>query len=468
MVNFIGLCKQYSDRCAFKLLNGDDSRYISYLDFYKDMGICAAALEKSIGKMPEKRVGLYLDTSYEYLVILGALLFCRTVVVPLNKRESVENICYEIEKADITDLIVEDENASEFSHLGVNIVKKAELLSDKTGYVELTDFSDTEQDHTSLLIFTSGTTGKPKGVMLTAGNIFKYPKTMFDSNSPFDSCDGLKVYTNFPFYHIGGILGWITNIENGCTTYLSVNPANILMDLENEQIDSAVVTPAALKLWKKTIKRGHIERLGHAKLVVTAGAPVDFDTVEVFLQNGISFGQFYGMSETCGNISFNFDCKNHLRSVGRADAMVDVMIIDDEICVRSPGVMQGYYKDEEETKNSLIDGVLHTGDLGYIDEDGYIYITGRKKNLIILSGGENVSPEELEQLVYACSFVKECKVFDKNDRICIEIFCDEANREDIKEYISELNKKLPIYKRIYGIDFRNQEFEKTSSGKIKR
>ncbi|WP_026497663.1 class I adenylate-forming enzyme family protein [Butyrivibrio sp. WCD2001] len=468
MVEILNLCKQYGERSSFRILDGDYSKNISYMKFYQDMGTCAAALEKRFGKMHEKRVGLYLETSYEYLVILGALFFSRAVAVPLNKRESIENIFYEIEKADITDLIVEDENASEFCHLGVNIVKKSELLSDESGYVELTDFCDSEQDRTSLLIFTSGTTGRPKGVMLTAGNIFKYPKTMFDSNSPFDSCDGLKVYTNFPFYHIGGIIGWITHIENGCATYLSVNPANILMDLENEQIDSAVVTPATLKLWKKAIKRGHIERLGNTKLVVTAGAPVDFETVDTFMQNGISFGQFYGMSETCGNISFNFDCKNHLKSVGRADAMVDVMIIDDEICVRSPGVMQGYYKDEEETKNSLIDGVLHTGDLGYIDEDGYIYITGRKKNLIILSGGENVSPEELERLVYTCSYVTECKVFDKNDRICIEIFCDESKRDDIKEFISELNKKLPIYKRIYGIGFRDQEFEKTSSGKIKR
>ena len=103
-----------------------------------------------------------------------------------------------------------------------------------------------------------------------------------------------------------------------------------------------------------------------------------------------------------------------------------------------------------------------------MDEEGFLYITGRKKNLIILSSGENVSPEELEKAAYSCEAVKECKVFANNDRINIEVFCDKDAQEEVKNFISELNTKLPIFKRIYKVEFRDEEFEKTQLGKIKR
>ena len=130
--------------------------------------------------------------------------------------------------------------------------------------------------------------------------------------------------------------------------------------------------------------------------------------------------------------------------------------------------MLGYYKNDEETNKILIDGYIHTGDLGYLDDDGYLFITGRKKNLIILSGGENVSPEELENYLYKNIKVLECKAYEKGDRIHVEIFAEESDQAEIKAYVAELNKHLPLYKRIYGIDFISNEYSKTSIGKIKR
>ncbi len=159
---------------------------------------------------------------------------------------------------------------------------------------------------------------------------------------------------------------------------------------------------------------------------------------------------------------------NHISSVGSPYDDADVRIVDDEIVIRHWGNMLGYYENEEETQKIIRDGVIYTGDLGYMDEDGYLYITGRKKNLIILSSGENVSPEELERLLYECKAVKECRAYEKNDRIAVAIYAEEASHESIREFIAELNKTLPIYKRIYGIDFQTEELEKTASGKIKR
>ena len=399
--------------------------------------------------------------------MIFAIVFSRAIAVPLNFRESIDNIEYEIENADI-DLLIADEDRLTLGGAGYNSIDKAKILADYGGKTELTDFTDDEKSVSSLIIYTSGTTGKPKGVVLSAGSLFGFLKPMYDSDAPFDSLEGHRVYTSFPFYHIGGITAGITHAEYGYATYLSVNPGNVLEDLVGEKIDSAVVTPATLNLWKKSIKRGHIERLGGVKLVVSAGAPIDLNTVETFMKSGISYGQYYGMSESGGNISLNFDCTNHLRSVGKPAPLVRVTIQEGEICVEGPGVMQEYYNNESETKKSLIDGVLHTGDLGYIDEDGYVYITGRKKNLIILSGGENVSPEELERLMYKNTNVKECMAFEKNDRIHVAVYSDAEARDDIRSYVAELNKTLPIFKRIYGIDFRDTEFEKNASGKMKR
>ncbi|SDB46245.1 long-chain acyl-CoA synthetase [Pseudobutyrivibrio sp. YE44] len=467
MVLFLEGIQKWGSFPAYRILNGEETYDVSFQEYYEKVCQCAYNLQQIVGDLKGKRIGLYCDSSYEYTLMLAAIVFSRAIVVPLNIHESIDNIQYEVENSDIEYLIVDNDLLSE-CNLKATLLNKSEVLKASEKTIDLKDFTDDEKDEPAFLVYTSGTTGRPKGVVLTAGNMFAYPKTLFDDNVPFEKEEGLRIYTNFPFYHIGGFMSWVTHFEKKCTTYLSLNPGNVLMDLENETIDSAAVTPATLNLWKKSILRGHIDRLGHAKLVVTAGAPIDVSVVEMFMENGIQYGQYYGMTESCGNITFNFDCINHVKSVGRPDNNVEVKIIEDEICVKSPSVMKEYYKNEEETQKALIDGFLHTGDLGYVDEEGYVYITGRKKNLIILSGGENVSPEELENELYKCNLVYECKVYAENDRIATTVYTDEEQADTVVEFIMDLNTKLPIYKRIYKKNLVFEPLEKTSSGKIKR
>ena len=192
------------------------------------------------------------------------------------------------------------------------------------------------------------------------------------------------------------------------------------------------------------------------------------ELVDKLSQKQIGCLNVYGMTETAGSGTFNFVDKAHINSIGVPTSNTIIKIIDGEICISSESLMEGYYKDPVSTAECMKDGYVHTGDLGYIADDGYIYITGRKKNLIILSGGENISPEEIEAKLYENPLIKECIVFEKNDRLAVSIFSPDSDEKEIKKYVTELNMQLPIYKRIYSVDIKKHEFEKTANGKIKR
>lgn len=468
MFRFIETIEKHKDNIALKHLNQENTLEISYSDYLNAMKYCAYNLARTFGDLKGRHIGIFCESNYEYTVLLGALVFLRAVVVPINTFESPENISYIIDNSDVEALIID-------GALRDKITSKIKLY-DKTSMLfhnkqlELFDFTDEEADNPLFIIYTSGTVGPSKGVVLTVGNQFATKKTIINGDfiGGAEALKGLRVYTNFPFYHVAGICAWIAGMECCCTLYMSANPKNILFDLENQHVDAGFVTPAVLNLWKKAIRRGHLARLGGLRIVVSAGAKIDKETIEAFLGQHILFGQFYGMTETGGNVTCNFDIDTHKESVGVPVDGVQLLIQDGEICITGSQIMAGYYKNEKATKECLIDGIIHTGDLGYIDEDGYVYITGRKKNLIILSSGENVSPEELEKMLYKCDSVMECKVYESIDRIIAGVFAPEEKQEDIRKYVSRLNKELPIYKRIHRIEFRKKEFEKTASGKIKR
>ena len=469
MFKYLATLEKYSGECAFKFLNEDKTFEVSYAQYLKDVKTCATRLERVMGNLEGKHVGLVGINSYEYVVIMAALLFSRSVFIPLNYRESHQNLDFAIKNSKIeylvSDNLEEHFFGDEINYLGFDVALKGEAEEK-----ELKDFTEEEVNNLMMIVYTSGTTSLSKGVALSVGNLFQEERIALPEQytNGFKAVPGVKVYTNFPLYHVGGLLTWLSWSEHGCTLIQSANPQNILSDLENETIDIAFVIPGTIKLWLKTIRRGHIERLGGVKLALTAGAPVNVDDVKELSANNINFGQYYGMTETGGNVTYNFDMANHISSVGRPYDDADVRIVDGEICIKHWGNMLGYYENEEETQKVIRDGVIYTGDLGYLDEDGYLYITGRKKNLIILSSGENVSPEELERLLLGCKDVKECMAFEKNDRIAVAVYAEETAQDTIREFVTNLNKTLPIYKRIYKIEFQTEELEKTASGKIKR
>ena len=199
--------------------------------------------------------------------------------------------------------------------------------------------------------------------------------------------------------------------------------------------------------------------------------------VGAFAEYGITILQGYGMTECSPVISTNLEWDSKEGSVGKLMPNCEAKTVDGEIWVKGSSVMLGYYKMPKETEETLVEGWLRTGDLGYVDEDGFVFLTGRKKNLIILKNGENVSPEELENQLSKSPLVKEILVRERDSVIEAEIFpdLDYAKKKRIRDLtgslqqvIDEYNAGLPAYKKIHGLKVRQEEFEKTPSKKIKR
>ena len=188
-------------------------------------------------------------------------------------------------------------------------------------------------------------------------------------------------------------------------------------------------------------------------------------------QNGFVVNQCYGMTETFGDGILNFtQVEKHMSAVGKPDDHVQYKLDETgEICIKGDCVMLGYYKDPEATAEVIdADGWFHTGDLARMDEEGFYYITGRKKNLIILASGENVSPEELEKKLALCPAIIECIVKEKSQKICAVIHCPEDKQEEVRAFVTEANRSLPLYKRISAVEFTAEPLPRNALGKLLR
>ena len=213
------------------------------------------------------------------------------------------------------------------------------------------------------------------------------------------------------------------------------------------------------------------------RTIVSGGAYLNPAYIDMFKKYGIEILQGYGMTECSPVISTNISSNTKPGSVGKLMPNCEAKVVDEELWVKGSSVMQGYYKMPKETEETLCDGWLKTGDLGYVDEDGFVFLTGRKKNLIITPNGENVSPEEIENKLGENRLVQEVLVREADGVIEAEIFPDYeyATKKKIKDIQSELqkqidayNKTAPLYKRVLRLKVREVEFEKNTTKKIKR
>lgn len=436
-----------------------------------------------------KHVAVIGPTSYEWIISYFGVVNSGSVVVPVDVQLPAADVCELLNRADVSVLIYDELRAdvakmAKTACPGITCIISMQselprLLTEQGG-----SFGERpDKDSLCAILFTSGTTGKSKGVMLTHKNLTDNAVCL-DMKIPA----GTVSMTLLPIHHaycftmdiLKGLYIGLTICINDSIMHVSKNmklfkPEIVLLvpmvieSIYGKLRDSGGILP------KKMVAKAAFG--GSLHTICSGGAYLDPDYVDKFKEYGITILQGYGMTECSPVISTNlaWNCKKE--SVGKLIPNCEAKVVDEEIWVRGSSVMMGYYKMPEETAEALEDGWLKTGDLGYVDEDGFVFITGRRKNLIILANGENVSPEELENQLSRSPLVKEVMVSAGDRGIQAEIFpdYDYAKKKHVKDVesaiqgvIDDYNQTAPLYKKILHLVVRETEFEKTPSKKIKR
>ena len=467
----------------------------TYSELKNDTDSFANAIEK-LGKKGQ-HIAVIGPSSYEWIVSYLAITESGSVAVPIDASLPAADICELLDRADVRMLIFDEarsdvaEAAAKSCHdinvyVSMNSTEHCPqvlsfngLIDDNRGSYE----PAVAEDALCTIMFTSGTTGKSKGVMLSHRNLTDNAVCL-DMRIPA----GTVSMTLLPINHVycltmdiikGLYIGMIICINDSImhvqrNMKLFKPEIVLLVPLVIESIYGKLKDAGSL-IPKKMVAKAAFG--GSLRIICSGGAYLDPDYVDRFREYGITILQGYGMTECSPVISTNLEWENKKGSVGKLLPNCEARVVDEEIWVRGSSVMQGYYKMPEQTAETLKDGWLKTGALGYVDEDNFVYITGRRKNLIILANGENVSPEELENELSRSELVKEILVREKDKIIEAEIFPDYeyAKKKHIKdiqgklqELIDGFNKDMPVYKRIYSLIVRETEFEKTPSKKIKR
>ena len=287
---------------------------------------------------------------------------------------------------------------------------------------------------------------------------------------PTSDIESRRSIITFPLYHIGGIKCLINDLSRGAHICLSDFRRGVT-DIEWFRPEDAVAIPLFVSTLVKYAKLGICD-LSCFKDIHSGGAPQDLESMKYLNSLGIFAASVYGTTETGGiNTMFYPDAFKE-GSVGRPGPWNEFKISSEgEILVRGKNVMLGYLGDDAATKDAFDGDWYKTGDIGRIDGDGYLFITGRIKNIIILSNGENVSPEAIESRIYRCGIIDEAVAYAENDEIHLGVYCENMNeqkREEIEKFIKEYNRSVPTYHRIKKTVFREKPFEKTASNKIKR
>ncbi len=488
-----------------------------------------------------KHISIIGKLSYEWALTYYSALSIGAVLVPLDPDWLAEDLADTAKKADVSFIFADASLSEKISVITDSVTLEAApvYFGKKEGATLLSSlvesgrekFFESEDEYfnaeidpkaLALLVFTSGTTGKGKGVMLNQTAILD---DMSDITPYIDF--GKKTVAVLPPHHTyGSTVMFIGHMQIGCEMYMSYGLRFIQKELKEEKPEHLILVPLYLETFyrkinakvkemgkteilAKTIKVSNAMRKvgidmrkklfssvteafgGRVKMLISGGAPINPEIVEFYDSIGISTLNGYGITECAPLVAVNRSKHIVPGSVGNVLDM-DTVKIDEpnedgegEICVKGPNVMLGYYNDEEATAEAIDeDGYFRTGDYGKLDENGVLYITGRKKNLIILSNGKNVYPEEIESEFAAVPGVIDIIVYEgkskrgnEHNAIVAEIYPDKEfltanNIEDVnayfKPFVDEYNKRAVAYKKINILKVRDEEFPKNTLRKILR
>lgn len=451
-----------------------------------------------------------------WLYALYAIWARRGIAVPVDAGSTVHDVAYILR--DCTpeavwtsrekEALVREAIAEAEADVAVNIIDEVETADVSAKTIAAIEYED---DATCLICYTSGTTGSPKGVMLSYRNVLANVNAVWKEVPIFD--ESLRTIILLPLHHVLPLVGSaLAPMVVGCGVAIcpSLSAADIMGTLQRGRIGLMIGVP---RLWQ-TLFRGikakvdanavtrmlytlcdkvqsrtlsrlifksvHKKMGGNLKYCVSGGAALDKETARGLTTLGLDLLEGYGMTETAPIIAFTRPGDLRLACVGLAMPSVEVKVVDGELCARGCNVMKGYYNRPEETAAIIdADGFVHTGDLATIDETGHIYITGRKKEIIVLSNGKNVNPSEIEEKIeHFVEYVKEAAVTESNDMLKAIIVPQDAWAKDksdaeIEEAIKRVvlepyNESVAPYKKVMSVLIYHGELPRTRLEKLQR
>ena len=472
--------QEFPDNVAIRYVAADGKTVVEkkYREYAQDIRRMTAYLKAEVPGIKGQRVALLSRNSYGYCVASFGIILAGGVLVTLNQKKMWEELEYELGLVEPA-LILND---------GIDYGCRAELEAAYGPKLRPMDcYRDTApgeltncigHDDLMMLMFTSGTTGRSKGVMLSERNMCTSlctygarAENWITSRLPEGQKLPLSHMTLLPLFHMACFVCVMSYPPAGWALNLCSDIRDFYRDLGLMHSDIMASAPMLVETVYNDVKRGRVSRLNGLWDLCCSSAALDPKMLLELAQNGFVINQCYGMTETFGDGILNFtQTADHMSAVGKPDDHVQYKLDETgEICIKGDCVMLGYYKDPEATAEVIdADGWFHTGDLARVDEEGYYYITGRKKNLIILASGENVSPEELEKKLALCPAVTECIVKEKGQKICAVVYCPEDKQEEVRAFVTEVNRSLPLYKRISAVEFTAEPLPRNALGKLLR
>lgn len=512
----------YGNLAAVRIRKRDVEMAVSYEQLWNDVSHAAEYFQKQGWR--RKHIALLGTLDYDWLVVFLAVVSSGNVAVPIDRQagDIAEKLCMAEVTAVYLDRTVkqqasfaEELTGKEVFGSGAAARRGWKVRREPGPAAELLWIPQREDE--AVLIFTSGTTGKSKGVLLTHQNIIDNTKCGL-----YFLEDGLGEGDNTipilpPTHMLELTVGILTAFYYGAALCFGGSLKYIAKQMQHFQPRVLVMVPMIVEnLYEKVVnqvrQQGAEEKLnrlirlsnglrrvgidlrkvlfrkiraafgGRLETIICGGAALNPEVIRGLDDIGIAVYEGYGITECGPVLSCNRRGQREIGSVGvkGPDEYCQIAVIEGEICVRGSIVFQGYYRDQAATDEVKRDGWFHTGDLGRMDENGFLFLTGRKKNLIILSDGNNVSPEEIEGHFAGIDLIQSMFVREKqvNGRPCIVAsiypnyelpgLSEEELRERIRDKVRQVNGQLPAYQRIGHVEFYTSDFEKTALGKIQR
>lgn len=440
-----------------KILYKTENRNISYRELSSLIDKYALYLNSIKGE----KIGILSENRFEWEIAFFAILKSGNIVVPIDKSltlEEIKNIC---SRVDMKYVFTSNDYIDK-----ANVIPNTLVFENMDDYkIEKLNMADVKPEDTAVICFTSGTTEKAKAVEITHKNLcsnIHAVEKIYDLTMD-DTCLGAM-----PLSHVlEGLFNMLNCINVGASRAHVNGVDNIIDALNKYKVTYMGAVPAVLDyLLSYEDELKHIAK--RINMFMCGGAKLNVETVNSYASLGIKIIQGYGLTECSPVVSLETDKNHRLGSVGKPIPGVDVSIrnLDEDgigqIVLKGDSIAK--YLDDKGRKT-----LFQTGDLGYIDEDGFLFISGRQKDMIVLPNGKKVFPEEIETMLNKIDLVKESLVYDNGGKISAIIVANSLNDKlKIDEKVQRVNKMLPVFKRVANVELQLESLEKTSLGKLKR